>query len=202
MKQAKAEREREAHLFLVYDREVVSVSGKCGTASDAIVCAAVGKENGKPKRQTRLKGDEWRTGKKMLDPTRIVLSARDGVECHERLYEKVVDEKFEMTNPNHLDMMERWLEEFSFEQSYPGAKYEIATCHDYSQEAITPSGVKDPYSWFVGRKVRKYFESTNIKKRFRIQVVEGIVEKYMKGKRLCRIRYDDGESSTDREDLD
>jgi hypothetical protein len=202
VKQAKAEREREVQLFLAYDREAVSVSGKCGAASDAIVCTAVGKENGKPKRQTRLKGDERRTGKKMLDPTRIVSSARDGVACHERLDEKVVDEKIEMTNPNHLDMLEGWPEEFSFEQPYPGAKYEIATCHDYSQEAITPSGVKDPYSRFVGRKVRKYFESTNIKKRHRMQAVEGIVEKYMKGKRLFRIRYDDGDSSTDREDLD
>jgi hypothetical protein len=106
VKQAKAEREREVQLFLAYDREAVSVSGKCGAASDAIVCAAVGKENGKPKRQTRLKGDERRTGKKMLDPTRIVSSARDGVACHERLDEKVVDEKIEMTNPNHLDMLE------------------------------------------------------------------------------------------------
>ena len=72
VEQATAEREREVKLFLNYDREAVNISGECGAASDALVCAAVGKPNSKPKRQTRLKGDERRTGMKMLDPTRIV----------------------------------------------------------------------------------------------------------------------------------
>ncbi len=65
----------------------------------------------------------------MLDPTRIV-SSRDWSVCHERLDENVVIIKDEMSKPDHLDMLERWPEEFTFEQ---------------------------PYSRFVERKVRKYF---------------------------------------------
>jgi hypothetical protein len=117
VEQATAEREREVKLFLNYEREAVNISGECGAASDALVCAAVGKANGKPKRQTRLKGDERRTGKKMLDPTRIV-SSRDGSACHERLDENVVIIKGGMRNPDHLHMLERWPEEFTFEQPY------------------------------------------------------------------------------------
>jgi hypothetical protein len=88
------------------------------------------------------------------------------------------------------------------EEPYPGARYTVAAYHDYSQEARTPSGLKDPYSRFVGRKVRKYFEINNLKHRHRLQAVEGVVERYLKGKSLFRIRYDTNGSDADREDLD
>jgi hypothetical protein len=64
------------------------------------------------------------------------------------------------------------------------------------------SGLKDPYIRFVGRKVRKYFETNNLKHRHHLQAVEGVVERYLKGKSLFRIRYNTNDSDEDREDLD
>ncbi len=48
----------------------------------AQVYATMGKQTGKAKRETRLKGDERRTGKKMQEPTRIVSATKDGIACH------------------------------------------------------------------------------------------------------------------------
>ena len=65
--------------------------------------------------------------------------------------------------------------------------------------------MKDQHSLFVGRKVRKYFETNNLKHRHRLQVVEGVVERYLKDKSLFRIRYvqyDTNGSDADRQDLD
>ncbi len=74
------------------------------------------------------------------------------------------------------------------EEPYPGARYTVTDCHDYLKEARTPSRLKDPYSRFVGRKVRKYFEVNNLKHRHRLQAVEGVVERYSNGKSLFRIK--------------
>ena len=133
---------------------------------------------------------------------RIVSDTKDGVACHKRLDERAVEEKEEMIHPLQVDQLEPWPQEFVREEPYPGAKYTVAACHDYSQEARTPSGLKDPYRRFIGRKVRKYFETNNLKYRHRLQAVEGVVEKYLKGKSLFRIRYDTNGSEADREDLD
>ena len=202
IEQAKAQKEREVQLYLNYNREAMTESDEAGASEGTLVCAAMRKEESKPKRQTRLKGDERRTGKKVIEPTRIVSAARDGAACHKRLDERVVEEKGEMIHPNQVDTLEPWPEEFILEKPYPGAKYDIAVCHDYSEEARTPSGLKDPYSRFVGRKVRKYFETNNLKHRHRMKAIEGVVEKFMKGKNLFRVRYHIDDSTTDREDLD
>ncbi len=50
--------------------------------------------------------------------------------------------------------------------------------------------------------MRKYFEINNLKYRHRLQAVEGVVERYLKGKSLFRIRYDTNGSDADRDDLD
>ena len=70
----------------------------------------------------------------------------------------MLEEKEEMIHPMQVDQLEPWPQEFVLEEPYPGARYVVEACHDYSQEARRPSGLKDPYSRFVGRKVRKYFE--------------------------------------------
>ena len=60
--QAKAQKEREVKLYLNYNREAMSYSSEPGAVEGSLVCAAMGKPTGKPKRETRLKGDERRTG--------------------------------------------------------------------------------------------------------------------------------------------
>jgi hypothetical protein len=202
IEQAKAQKEREVQLYLSYNREATIDSKQPGASEGAQVYAAMGKQTGKAKRETRLKGDERRTGKKMQEPTRIVSAAKDGIACHKRLDEIILEEKEEMIHPMQVDQLEAWTQEFVLEEPYPGARYAVAACHDYSQEAQTPSGSKDPYGRFVGRKVRKYFEINNLKHRHRLQAVEGVVERYLKGKSLFRIRYDTNGSDADREDLD
>ena len=71
-----------------------------------MVYAAMGKQMGKTKRETRLKGDERRTGKKMQEPTRIVSATKDGVAYHKRLDERAVEEKEEMIHPLQVDQLE------------------------------------------------------------------------------------------------
>lgn len=94
-------------LFLNYDREAPKAASEFGAAGGTLVCPVVAKGKGKAKRKTRLQVDERRTGKKMLASGRIVTEAGDGVARHERLEEKVDEERGEMIHPGHLDMLER-----------------------------------------------------------------------------------------------
>ena len=93
-------------LYLNYNRETMTDSKEPGASEGAQVYVVMGKQTGKTKRETRLKGDERRTGKKMQEPTRIVSAAKDGIACHKRLDEKVLEEKEEMIHPMHVDQLE------------------------------------------------------------------------------------------------
>ena len=68
--------------------------------------AVMGKQTGRPKRETRLKGDERCTVKKMQESTRIVSTTKDGVAYHKRLDEKAVEEKEEIIHPLQVDQLE------------------------------------------------------------------------------------------------
>jgi hypothetical protein len=144
IEQAKVQKEREVQLYLSYNREATIDSKEPGASEGAQVYAAMGKQTGKARRETRLKDDERRTGKKMQEPTRIVSTAKDGIACHQRLDEIILEEKEEMIHPMQVDQLEAWPQEFVLEEPYPGARYVVTACHDYSQEAQTPSGLKDP----------------------------------------------------------
>jgi hypothetical protein len=68
----------------------------------------------------------------------------------------------------------------TFSKSYKGARYELVECTDFSKEHLIPSGVKDPFGRFADRKVRSWFDSTNPKKRHKMNATEGVVVKYNK----------------------
>jgi hypothetical protein len=106
IEQAKVQKEREVQLYLSYNRETMTDSKEPGASEGAQVYTVMGKQTGKTKCETRLKGDKRRTGKKMQEPTRIVSSSKDGIVCHKRLDEKVLEEKEEMMHPMHVDQLE------------------------------------------------------------------------------------------------
>ena len=76
----------------------------------------------------------------------------------------------------------------TFSWPYEGSRYELTECTDFSQEHMVPSGVKDPFGRFAGRKVRRWFES--------------IVIKDNKSRATFRIRYQGFERKMDVEDVD
>ena len=106
IEQAKAQKEREVQPYLNYNRESMKDASEPGASERAMVYATMGKQMGKTKRETRLKGDERRTGKKMQEPMRIVSAAKDGVGCHKRFDERAVEEKEEMIHPLQVDQLE------------------------------------------------------------------------------------------------
>jgi hypothetical protein len=85
-----------------------------------------------------------------------------------------------VVHPGQVDLLEELLEEMTFSRPYEGARYELAECTDFSQEQRVPSGVKDPFGRFAGRKVRRWFDSTNPKERHKMTASEGVVVKYNK----------------------
>ncbi len=74
-----------------------------------------------------------------------------------------------------MDLLEELPQEMTFSLSYQGARYELTECTDFSQEQMVPSGVKDPFGRFAGRKVRRWFDSTNPKERHKMTTSEGVV---------------------------
>ena len=62
-----------------------------------------------------------------------------------------------------VDLLEDLPEEFTFSESYNGTKYQLVETTDFSDEHRVPIGGRRPFARFIGRKVRRYFESTNPK---------------------------------------
>ena len=81
-----------------------------------------------------------------------------------------------------------------------GAKYQLAEATDFSDERKVPVVGRRPFARFIGRKVRRYFESTNPRQREDMTPVEGVVERYNQSAKLFRIRY--ASQGDDAEDLD
>ena len=79
--------------------------------------------------------------------------------------------------PGFMDLLEDLPEEFTFSEPYNGAKYRLAEATDFSDERRVPIGGRRPFARFIGRKVRRYFESTNPKQREDMTPVEGVVER-------------------------
>jgi len=156
----------------------------------------------KVRRQTKLVGDDRRTGNNRKKPYRMVAMDGDGEANHRRLEEKSSAETEPMVHPGQVDLLEELPEEMTFSRPYEGARYELAECTDFSQEQMVPSGVKDPFGRFAGRKVRRWFDSTNPKERHKMTASEGVVVKYNKQRATFRIRYQGFDRKMDVEDVD
>ena len=156
----------------------------------------------KSRRPTKLNGDDRRTGNNRRKPFRMVAMDGDGEASHSRLEEKQRVETEPMVHPGQIDMLEELPEEMTFTRPYEGARYELAECTDFSQEHRVPSGVKDPFGRFAGRRVRRWFDSTNPKERHKMTASEGVVVKYNKQAATFRIRYQGFERKMDVEDVD
>jgi hypothetical protein len=126
----------------------------------------------------------------------------DGEANHRRLEENSRVETEPMVHPGQVDLLEELPEEITFSRPYEGARYELAECTDFSQEQMVPSGVKDPFGRFAGRKVRRWFDSINPKELYKMTVSEGVVVKYNKQKATFRIRYQGFDRKMDVEDVD
>ena len=104
--------------------------------------------------------------------------------------------------PGLVDLLEDLPEEFTFAEPYTGAKYQLAEATDFSDERKVPIGGRRPFARFIGRKVRRYFESTNPRQREDMTPIEGVVERYNQSAQLFRIRYASQRIGDDEEDLD
>ena len=91
--------------------------------------------------------------------------------------------------PGLVDLLEDLSEEFTFAEPYTGAKYQLAEATDFSDERKVPVGGRKKFARFIGRKVRRYFESTNPRQREDMTSIEGVVECYNPSAKLFRIRY-------------
>ena len=107
-----------------------------------------------------------------------------------------------MQVPGLIDLLEDLPEEFTFPEPYTGAKYQLAEATDFSDEWKVPLGGRHKFARFIGRKVRRYFESTNPRRRKDMTPVEGVVERYNQSAKLFRIRYASQRISDDAVDLD
>ena len=81
-----------------------------------------------------------------------------------------------MQVPGLINLLEDLSEEFTFADPYTGAKYKLAEATDFNDERKVPVGGRHPFARFIGRKVRRYFESTNPRQREDMTPVEGVVE--------------------------
>jgi hypothetical protein len=207
MLEGRAEKEREVQLYLSYRRDSemacdAAESQNAGISLPAINVKGIPARNDKTRRPTRLIGDDRRTGNNRKRPHRLVAMEGDGEANHRRWEEKHKIETEPMRHPGHVDLLEELPEEMTFSRPYEGARYELAECTDFSQEHMVPSGVKDPFGRFAGRKVRRWFESTNPKERQKMTASEGVVVKYNKQRATFRIRYQGFERKMDVEDVD
>ena len=85
--------------------------------------------------------------------------------------------------------MEDPTEEFTSGEPYTGAKYQLTEATDFIDEWKVPVGGRHKFARFIGRKVRRYFESTNPRQREDMTPIEGVVERYNQSAKLFRIRY-------------
>ncbi len=156
----------------------------------------------KVRRSTKLVGNDRRTSNNRKKPYRMITMDGDGEANHRRLEEKSRVETEPMIHPGQVDLLEELPEEMTFSRPYEGARYELDECTDFSPEQMVPSGVKDPFGRFAGRKVRSWFDSTNPKERHKMTESEGVVVKYNKQKATFRIRYQGFDRKMDVEDVD
>jgi len=198
--EAKAEKDREIQLYLSYRRDCERTEIAPSGGQDVAVSLPVVKV--KMRRPTRLVGDDRRTGNNRKKPFRLVAIDGDGEANHRRLDEQPREETEPMVHPGQVDLLEELPEEMTFSQPYEGARYELAECTDFSREHLIPSGVKDPFGRFAGRKVRRWFDSTNPKERHKMNATEGVVVKYNKQRGTFRIKYQGFDRKMDTEDVD
>jgi hypothetical protein len=198
--EARADKEREIQLYLEYRRDCEKSEIAQAMGQDVAISLPAAKV--KVRRQTKLVGDDRRTGNNRKKPYRMVAMDGDGEANHRRLEEKSSAETEPMVHPGQVDLLEELPEEMTFSRPYEGARYELAECTDFSQEQRVPSGVKDPFGRFAGRKVRRWFDSTNPKERHKMTASEGVVVKYNKQRATFRIRYQGFDRKMDVEDVD
>jgi len=79
---------------------------------------------------------------------------------HRRLEDQPNEETEPMVHPGQVGLLEELPEEMTFTQPYEGTRYELTECTDFSKEHLVPSGVRDLFGRFAGRKVRRRFDST------------------------------------------
>jgi hypothetical protein len=157
----------------------------------------------KKKRQTRLTGDDRRTGKNICRPHQLVAVDGVGGAKQRRLEgDKLTTDGEKIQVPGLIDLLEDLPEEFTFAEPYTGAKYQLAEATDFSDERKVPVGGGHKFARFIGRKVRRYFESTNPRQREDMPPVEGVVERYNQSAKLFRIRSASQRIGDDAEDLD
>jgi len=195
--EALAEKEREVQLYLAYRKD----DGDDANKTEAECYKAQSDE--KMKRKTRLTGDDRRTGKNLRRPHQLVAVDGVGGAKQRRLEEeKTATDGEKMQVPGLVDLLEDLPEEFTFAEPYTGAKYKLAEATDFSDERKVPVGGRQKFSRFIGRKVRRYFESTNPRQREDMTPIEGVVERYSETTKLFRIRYASQRIGDDAEDLD
>ena len=90
---------------------------------------------------------------------------------------KLTNDGEKMQMPGHIDLLEDLPEEFTCAEPYSGAKYQLAEATDFSDERKVPVGGRQKFTRFIGRKVRRYLESTNPRQREDMTPVEGVVER-------------------------
>jgi hypothetical protein len=109
----------------------------------------------KEKRQTRLTGDDHRTGKNLRRPHQLVVVEVVGGAKQRRLEEdKLSTDSEKMQVPGLIDLLEDLPEGFTFAEPYSGAKYQLAEATDFSNERKVPVGGRQKFARFIGRKVR------------------------------------------------
>ena len=190
------EKEREVQLYLAYRRD------DGDEQQNEAECYKV-QTGEKKKRQTRLTGDDRRTGKNLLRPHQLVsVDGMGGVKQRRLEENKLTNDGEKMQVPGHIDLLEDMPEEFTFAEPYSGAKYQMAEATDFNDEWKVPVGGRQKFARFNGRKVSRYFESTNPRQREDMTPVEGVVERYNQSAKLFRIRYASQKIGDDAEDLD
>jgi hypothetical protein len=144
--EALAEKEREIQSYLAYRRD--DGDERLNEAG----CYKVQTDETK-KRQTRLTGDDRRTGKNLRRPHQLVAVDGVGGAKHRRLEEnKLTNDGEKMQMPGHVDLLEDLPEEFTFAEPYSGAKYQLAEATDFSDERKVPVGGRQKFARFIGRK--------------------------------------------------
>ena len=134
MIEALAEKEREIQSYLAYRRD--DGDERLNEAG----CYKVQTDETK-KRQTRLTGDDRRTGKNLRRPHQLVAVDGVGGAKHRRLEEnKLTNDGEKMQMPGHIDLLEDLPEEFTFAEPYSGAKYQLSEATDFSDEWKVPVG--------------------------------------------------------------
>ena len=147
--------------------------------------------------KTRLIGDERRTGKPKARVGRIVSDNVNGDTVSERLEfnKEDIDADITMEDPKDYGVIEPAKPELRFVKPYDGAPYDLAVAVDFSNEDLVAKETEHSHKRFVGRRVRKRFETGNGKlpKSF-----EGVVKSFSEDRSLFKVIFSDG----DHEDMD